>query len=646
MNKTNSKKQKVKPPHIKVKVSSKTKKKITKPIVSPLKNIEAQDDAFDRLFSIANLQKTWQVIRKELQYTITRDAVDWLDWVLTIDSSLAIIREQVLQGSYVPSQATRIEAGKSKGSYRVLTALNVRDALIYRHISDYALLIALPRKVEGAYFSRRQTSTPVGKTFGYKPSESDEFYAIWLRYNEYRSKTLLNSPYQTLVITDISNYFESVSHDLLFEYLAPLGLPRKAVGTLGRLLETFRPDAGHSPSPHMGIPVDDLDCSRELAHIFLFEHDRRIVNEFGIKNYVRWMDDQNIGVRDMAEARKVVNTMTRSLSQQRLTLNSQKTKFLSPAEVTVHFQLDVNAALTDWWEKLKSSQWKISAQLCNDLLDIWTRFSTSNTAGKGNWDKVLKRFYGYSTRANLDFLEQESLKNLIDYPDLAERIFEYYARRNEGQKLLNLFGEYAKKRENLFEIVENQFFEALLLLDPDAKTRKNCLSLSKQFAKGQFPNQTKRPLGRATAILCLYWFGEKSAEIAKLFSDQSASQLPKEVARAWLACTAARLPKKINALVQTLFGHPSDDVLRLVKFLQALMNNQIETFGRYRNLKDRYPLPGKYYDARAWLVLDLASQSKNPRLVKNTKNDLALFKNHLYIKTEKNIAKRVESRLK
>ncbi len=640
------KKTKAKPKKIIPKSPPKTKRQTTKPVVSPLKNIEAQDDAFDRLFSIDNLQKTWRVIRRELQDTVTRDAVDWLDWALTIDSSLPIIREQILLGNYVPSPATRVEAGKSKGSYRVLTALNVRDALIYRHISDYALLIALPRKVEGAYFSRRQTATPVGKTFGYKPSESDEFYAIWLRYNEYRSKTLLNSPYQILVLTDISNYFESVSHDLLFEYLAPLGLPRKAVGTLGRLLEAFRPDAGHSPSPKLGIPVDDLDCSRELAHIFLFEHDRRIVNEFGIKNYVRWMDDQNIGVRDMAEARKVVNTMTRSLSQQRLTLNSQKTKFLNPVDVTAHFQLEANTALSNWWGKLKSLQWKITPQLSSDLVAIWAKYSAGNTAGKGNWDKVLKRFYGYATRANLDFLEQGSLQNLIDYPELAERIFEYFARRNKGQQLLDLFYEYAKNRENLFELVENQFFESLLLLDPNSKTRKNCLALSKQFAKGTFPNQTKRPLGRATAILCLYWFGEKSAEIASLFSGQSVSQLPKEVARSWLACTAALLPKKINTLVQTLFGHPSDDVLRLVKFLQALMNNQIETFGNYRNLKERYPLPGKYYDARTWLILDLASQSRNLKLVKNSKSDFPLFKNHVFIRSEKNILNRVKKRLK
>ena len=33
--------------------------------------------------------------------------------------------------------------------------------------------------------------------------------------------------------------------------------------------------------------------------IRLFEHDKRVVGEFGSSNYVRWLDDQNVGVRSL-----------------------------------------------------------------------------------------------------------------------------------------------------------------------------------------------------------------------------------------------------------------------------------------------------------------------------------------------------------
>jgi hypothetical protein len=568
-----------------------------------------------------------------------------VDWALTIDTSLPIIREQVLGGIYVPLRPTRSEAGKSKGAFRVHTALNIRDALVYRHICDQALLLALPHKVEGAFFSRRQTPTPVGKSFGYEPSESDEFYAIWLRYNEYRSKTLLNQVYKILVITDISNYFESIAHDLLFEYLAPLGLPRKAVGTLGRLLEAFRPDAGNSPSPRLGIPVDDLDCSRELAHIFLFEHDRRIVEAFGVRNYVRWMDDQNIGVRTMAEGRSVVNAMTRSLAQQRLTLNSEKTRFLTPTQVAAHFQLEANDELTKWWERLVAANWHVSEELRTDLSALWQGFSQGETAEKGNWDKILKRFYAYAARANLDFLEAHSILHLVRYPDLAERIFHYLARRNRGQKLLDIFVAYVGNDENLFEHVESQFFEALLLLDPDKRVSDGALAIATAFAKKKLPGQTPRSLGRASAILTLYWLGARTTALQQLYSAEEASELPKEVARAWLTVVAARTPARVESVVERLFGHPADDVLRLVRFLQSLRRGQLATLGKYYNLKNRYPLPGKFYDARAWLLLEVASHSKHPTLRASSSADAKRFAPYVYTAPERRILARVSRRL-
>jgi hypothetical protein len=210
----------------------------------------AQD--FEMLFSLRKLRSTCNSIRKEIRLLRARDAVDWLDWFLTLDASLEQLRDQILEGDYTPTPPSRYELGKSKGAFRIITSFNICDALVYRHISDAALEAALPRKVQGAFFSRRHSATPVGKTFSV--SEDDEylnFFQVWLRYNEYRTHTMFQQPYECLVVTDISNYFESIQHNLLIEYLAPLGLPRKAMGLLGRLLEAFKPLAGHSPNPEL-----------------------------------------------------------------------------------------------------------------------------------------------------------------------------------------------------------------------------------------------------------------------------------------------------------------------------------------------------------------------------------------------------------
>jgi hypothetical protein len=94
--------------------------------------------------------------------------------------------------------------------------------------------------------------TPVGQTLAISDPSSG-FFEIWKRYNQYRARTMLSGIYEVLVVTDISNYFDSIAHELLMEYLSPLGLPRKAVGLLGRILEEFKPPAGHSPNSRISF---------------------------------------------------------------------------------------------------------------------------------------------------------------------------------------------------------------------------------------------------------------------------------------------------------------------------------------------------------------------------------------------------------
>ncbi len=607
--------------------------------------ILGQDEVFEQLFSVQALGRTWSTLRREFRFTIARDVVDWTDFVLAINRTLPEIRRTVIEGSYVPSPVTRFESGKASGSFRVITSLNVRDALVFRHISDHALSLAVPNQVPGAYFSRRHSPTPVGRLLDGNPDPSDRFFAIWLRYNQYRSRTLLNGPYEVLVVTDITNYFESVQHELLFEYLAPLGLPRKAVGLLGRLLEAFRPESGHSASPAVGLPLDELDCARELAHIFLFEHDRRIVTQYGEGAYVRWMDDQNIGARSLAEARQIVNCMTRSLSEQRLTLNAGKTQFLSPEEVVVHFHLDTNEELDSWWEQLNKAGGKTSVLRRRRLEELWFQAIGGQAAEQGNWDKVLKRFYAYATRANCGFMEERALIDLVAYPHLAERIFSYFTRRGKGRELTGLMQTYMNSGENLFEETETRFFESLLLLDADEDLESELRQFTTDFAQGALPNQTDRPLGRSSALIASYWFGADSNTIRSVFTPDNAISLPKEVARSWFAVSVATNPELMDELLGALFGHPSDDLLRLVRFLQELMSGRLNTLGNYRNLKERWPMPGRYYDARTWLILELGSHANNGVLKNRLCGDLEHFSRHVYTMQERRIYQRVRERL-
>jgi hypothetical protein len=555
---------------------------------------------FDSMFSIQRLRKTANQLRTYVRQVRARDVIDWVDWFIALHASLPLLREELLSGEYQPLPATRYEWGKAQGGFRVISSFNLRDALVFRHICDFVLERARPSQAPGVYFSRRYSSPPVGqaKIMGDEDPYLD-FLAVWLRYNQYRSKTLLSSPHEVLVVTDISNFFDSIHHELLLEYLAPLGIPRKAVALLGRLLDAFKTPAGHSPNPRTGIPTDEFDCSRQLAHVFLFEHDWRVLERVGTERYVRWMDDQNLGVGGATEARRMVNAMTHSLGSLRLTLNTAKTRFLTPDEVVIHFQLDANELLDAWPARIKSAGpdglGAIRDQFDNDMQDLLS----GPTAGRGNWDKILKRMYGLAAQLESPLLEPRALDDLIAYPDLDERIFRYFAIRNRGAELLTLFRQYLDDGESLFEATEAACFDALLTLDPDSWVEIEVRGLARAFIRDELTLGSGRPLSRAAAMVVLYWFDEE--DLPHMFTDRYARALPKEVARAWMACATAQAPEELDSVRAALFGHPSDDLARLSQFLDDLHEGRLPSLGNYKKQKSRWPAKGFYYDARSWL---------------------------------------------
>ena len=602
-----------------------------------------RDAAFVKQFGVGSLIATATQLRQEVRQVRARDVVDWIDFFATLERSVIELRKAIISGAYSPSPPSRYEYPKGKGAYRIVTVPSIRDAIVYRHISDEALRRAIDSKVQGAFFSRRFSATAVGPTFNFDPVDPYyKFFVVWLTYHQYRSRTLLSQPHDVLVVTDISNFFDSIQHELLLEYLAPLGLPRKSVGLLGRLLEAFKPRAGHSPNPRVGIPQDELDCSRQLAHLFLFEHDRRVVTKVGEARFVRWMDDQNIGTSSMSEARRVVNLPTRSLSQQLLTLNAGKTLFLSPDEVVSHFHLETNDELQKWNDKWGYPKGPPDPLSRAHLRRIWRNALVADGVGKGHWDKVLKRFYAYAVQADFPDLEARALEDLINYPGLDDRIFGYFARRDRVGALISLFHEYNDLGENLYESTENAFFEAALLTRPVGTQLRDVRNLAKRHAGG-----TKRPraLPRASAVLALYWFGIPPAELVALYKPGEAASLPKEVARTWLACVFALDPTAITAVQRALLGHPSDDVARLSQFLVEIESGAISDVGKLPARRPRWPSPGDYFDARSWLLLEILSRSPNPKILLRVRSTMPLWTKTIRGNPERRIANRINSRI-
>ncbi len=572
------------------------------------------DQQFTSLWQQSRLLKTWKVLRKSLRTAQVRDALDFLEFEVDINERIKQIRQEIIAGTYSPTTGRTFQVAKSKGAYRVISVLGPRDLLVFRHLCDEIYRRALKYEADGAYFGQRHPSVrPVGDEVTEPAADFYESaFPVWLRYHQYRTQTLLNPIRPVLVTTDVTNFFESIQHDLLLEYLSPLGLPRKAIGLLAKLLEIYKPSSGHSPTPKVGLPVDEHDCSRQLAHVFLFEHDERVIKQVGNGHYVRWMDDQNICASSETDARKLVRLLTESLSQQRLVLNAAKTEFLTPAGVAADFHLEVNDEIDHIEEGLDQ---RTMGMLNARLLFNAAYTNALEAEGVGNWDKILKRMYGLGARIRNRRLRGRAYDDLVRYPLLAERIFQYFVALGEWEGLYSLFTSFVDTGESLYEDVETTFFETLLLANIPDDRRAEFRELARRWTVGEVEG-SGRAQSRGPAALCLFWLGDRRSLITiERVLENSGRSLPPQVSRSLLSAYLGLAPDRVATATEYCaeIGVPTAASLAtLVKRLRDDDGLRLQL----PNVEPRKPksLGFEVFEARTWIRLEILSLAASPNI--------------------------------
>jgi hypothetical protein len=199
-----------------------------------------------------------------------------------------------------------------------------------------------------------RTKAPTKKSF-YAPGDHQFSKVIKGHSSEYGSLNAWLSFQQTIfgfatskkfiVVTDIANYYDTISYDHLRNILADLSLAREhaldlLIYTLSCML--WQPD--YMPRVPVGLPQSNLDAPRFLAHCFLFEIDQLLLQKETI-DFARYMDDIDVGVNSVAEGRTVLRDLDLALQTRQIRLNSGKTKILSETEARKHFKIRENSLI-------------------------------------------------------------------------------------------------------------------------------------------------------------------------------------------------------------------------------------------------------------------------------------------------------------
>ncbi|HEX5430429.1 MAG TPA: RNA-directed DNA polymerase [Bryobacteraceae bacterium] len=411
----------------------------------------------------------------------------------------------------------------------------------------------------------------------------------WLKYDQYRKFMIFKRVHPFLVVTDVSNFFDSVLHSHVAEALHGLPIPTRTVGLLFFLLERLSIRQEYAGSHGISLPVDEFDCSRTLAHMVLFPHDDEMVNLVKEENYVRWMDDQNMAVPSKAAGLKVLAKVGRSLSRLHLSPNAQKSKVLSLSEARRHFHLDFNKLLdeADGIAKQVRAGSASKRALRKKVSEIWKKARIHE--GDGEFAKVLKRLYRIAGLAGARQLRRRATRDVLTDPSLADRICDYMRCTGTVDEYLSFAMTIMWDAEQVYPDVNVAIVKRLLRLEPSRAdgTRIRRLAVSLLSKDIDIPGAEHCAV---VAPLLLLRFGDRrSLPLLKRMIEGVDRLASADVVR---AC----------AIVYASFGA---DCFRAVrKSASTLLRNHLSQTVRFVEEIQRYPTVPDRYKARLYVAND------------------------------------------
>ncbi len=577
--------------------------------------------------SKSSLWSTWKIIRAELKNASIRDVIDFADYDVHPDKWIQTLLNQISSGRYEPATPFRFTLGKSNGFSRTMTQPAIPDLVLYRTIVDIIYRKSLKREHKHVYFKRehlqqaqavaqQQVMQQINWAAQYRMTSQRSFYN-WLKYAQYRKYLLLQKIHPYLVVTDITNFFDSVLHSHVEEALRGIPFDPRMLGLLFFLLERLSIRQDYASSHGISLPVDEFDCSRTLAHLTLFSHDETMVGLVGEGNYVRWMDDQNFGVPSGAAGLRVLSEVGRSLARLHLSPNAKKSRILKLKDASRHFHLDLNDMLDRAEAAAKKAKTrKQRLKLSGQLKQIWLRSKPHKDVGE--FDKVLRRLYRLVGFSRLRFLRRRALRDVLANPALVDRVCDYMRCSGTVSEYMIWADALMKEEEQIYPDVNVALTEGFLRLEANKPESRRIRSMAASFLSGK-NNRPGALECRALAPLLVLRFGDRrSLPLLRRCFDDEKSLVPPPLLRASAVVYASYGDKEFSEVRRSasrLLRNPLADVVRLVERIRKYTN--VPT--RYKaRLKPRYDSVARiqYLDMRSLLTVRLLQLARTRQVVR------------------------------
>jgi RNA-directed DNA polymerase len=222
---------------------------------------------------------------------------------------LLVIREQLLSGIYEPQPVKRVEIPKPDGGVRKLGIPTALDRFVQQAVMQV--------------LQRQWDQTFSDSSYGFRPGRSTHQAVA-------QAQQYIAAGYGWVVDLDLEKFFDRVNHDKLMGQIAKRVRDKRLLKLIRAFLNAGVMENGLvSPSVEgtpQGGPLSPL-----LSNLVLDELDREL--ERRGHRFVRYADDCNIYVRSERAGQRVMDSITRFITQRlKLKVNDKKSAVARPQE--------------------------------------------------------------------------------------------------------------------------------------------------------------------------------------------------------------------------------------------------------------------------------------------------------------------------